>query len=84
MNGIMNMPKKLRFQPEDHMIHVVSTRCLQGFLFLRPNPHVNEMIAGVLGRTLLHFEDRIDLYAYVFLSNHYHLILNANSFYPSG
>ena len=71
------MPKNLRFQPQANMIHVVSTRCLQGFLFLRPSAHVNKIIAGVLGRALSRFQDRIELHAYVFMSNHYHLILTA-------
>ena len=55
------MPKKLRFQPQKDMIHVVSMRCLQGFTFLKPNPRLNQIIAGVLSRAYSTFEEDIDL-----------------------
>lgn len=71
------MPKTLRFQPHTDMIHVVSMRCLQGFSFLKPHLRLNQIIAGVLSRALSRFEVEINLYAYVFMSNHYHLILKS-------
>ena len=71
------MPKILRFQPSKDMIHVVSMRCMQGFSFLKPSSTMNLVIAGVLGRALTHFESSIKLYAYVFMSNHYHMMIQA-------
>ena len=71
------MPRALRYQPEENMIHVVSTRCLQGMSFLRPNKRVNQIIAGVLCRALSRSKGEIALSAYVFMSNHYHLILRS-------
>ena len=71
------MPRRLRFQPQKNMIHVVSTRCIQGYSLLRPSQKMNLLIAGVLSRALLRSEGQIELYAYVFMSNHYHLILKS-------
>ena len=71
------MPKRLRFQPVRDMIHVVSMRCMQGFSFLKPSQTMNLVIAGVLGRALAHFDSSIKLYAYVFMSNHYHMMIQA-------
>ena len=36
---------------------------------------MNLVIAGVLGRALAHCESSIKLYAYVFMSHHYHMII---------
>ena len=71
------MPRRLRFQPQKNLIHVVSTRCIQGYSLLRPSQKVNRLIAGILSRALLRSEGQIKLYAYVFMSNHYHLILQS-------
>ena len=71
------MSKRLCLQPSRNMIHVVSMRCMQGFYFLKPSPTMNLAIAGVLGRALAHFESSIKLYAYVFMSNHYHMVIQA-------
>ena len=38
---------------------------------------MNLLIAGVLSRALVRSEGQIELYAYVFMSNHYHLILKS-------
>ena len=69
------MPKILGFHPSRDMIHVVSITCIQGFSFLKPSQTMNLVIAGVLGRVLAHFESSIKLYAYVFMSNHYNMII---------
>ena len=38
------MPRRLRFQPQKNMIHVVSTRCIQGYSLLRPSQKVNDAV----------------------------------------
>ena len=51
----------------------VTSRTLQGRFLLKPSPEANRRILGVLGRGLRR-HPRIKLHAYVFLSNHYHLL----------
>ena len=70
---------RLRFQPDEWMYHMVTTRCLQGFSFLKPLPEINRLIAGCLGRALERLSGGVRLHHYVFLSNHYHLIVSAES-----
>ncbi|MEO8505986.1 MAG: hypothetical protein ABI609_18970 [Acidobacteriota bacterium] len=65
------MPRPLRyFEPGD--LVEVTTRTLQGMLLLRPSPLLCEIILGVLGRAQALYGLRI--HAFVFLSNHYHLL----------
>jgi len=44
---------------------------------MRPSPEVNELILGVLGRAQAKYS--IELYAFVFLSNHFHILMRADS-----
>ena len=71
------MPQRLRFQPDPNSISFVTTRCIQGYLFMRPSAEMNLLIAGVLWRTQKRYEDTVQVYGYVFMSNHYHMILNS-------
>jgi len=52
----------------------VTTRTLEGRFLLTPGGKANELILGVLGKGLVDHPD-IELHGYVFLSNHYHLLL---------
>lgn len=52
----------------------VTTRTFQGRLLLRPSPQVNEIVLGVLGRALARGLG-VGVVAFVFMSNHYHLLL---------
>lgn len=40
---------------------------------MRPSDEVNEAILGVIGRAQT--QNDVDLYAFVFLSNHYHMLV---------
>ncbi len=51
----------------------VTCRTLHGRLLLRPSRELNEIIGGVLGRSQRLYPLR--LMSYVFLSNHYHLLV---------
>ena len=70
---------RLRFQPVEWTTHFVTQRNLMGYLLMRPTHRTNLITAGCLAYSLERFEGLIELHAYVFLSNHYHLILSAKS-----
>ena len=50
-------------------------RCLQGRLFFRPSERTNEVIGGVLARAVR--LAGVELFAFVFASNHLHLLVRA-------
>ena len=51
----------------------VTSKTLHGRFLLRPTPELNDLIGGILGRAQHRFE--VEVMAYVFLSNHYHLLI---------
>ncbi len=55
----------------------ITARTLQGRYLMRPSERVNEIILGILGRAQALYE--IELHAFIFLSNHLHLMLQAIS-----
>ena len=67
------MGRPLRFIPENSIVEV-TTRSMQGRFLLRPSDALNEVVLGVLGRGLERTPE-IELFGFVFLSNHYHLLL---------
>ena len=73
------MPSHLRFQSQKWATHHVVSRCLQGYAFLKPTREIRATTKGVLGYALSKYEKVIQLHHYVFLSNHFHLILSAES-----
>ena len=52
----------------------MTCRTIHGRFLLRPSRRLNEIIAGVLGRALSMYP--VSLHGYVFLSNHYHMLLS--------
>jgi len=67
------MARKLRFIPEGGALVEVTCRTVQGRFLLRPSPELNEIILGVLGKAQSLYP--LDIVAYVWLSNHFHLLL---------
>ncbi|MFH1807260.1 MAG: transposase [Pseudomonadota bacterium] len=61
---------------EPQRLYFVTNRTQQGRLLLAPSREVNDLIGGVLGRALSLFE--VEIFAFVFMSNHFHLIVRAN------
>jgi len=59
-------------------IYFVTVRCFQGRLLLRPSHQTNAVLSGVLARAAR--LGCIELFGFVFASNHFHLIIRA----PSG
>ena len=55
--------------------YFLTIRCLQGRLFLRPSERTNEVIGGVLARAVR--LAGVELFAFVFASNHLHLLVRA-------
>ncbi len=51
----------------------ITTRTIQGRLLLQPTHRVAELCRGVLARAVLRFP--VEVHAFVFLGNHYHLLL---------
>jgi len=50
----------------------VSNRTIQGRFLLRPSPELNDIVVGVLGRAQRQFN--LQIFAFQFLSDHYHLL----------
>jgi putative transposase len=71
------MPRRLRFIPPEGAVVEVTTRTVQGRFLLRPGPMLNLIVLGVLGRAQRLY--RIRLHDFVFMSNHYHLLLSVDS-----
>jgi len=54
----------------------VTCRTIQGRFLLKPTPELRSLVLGVLGRSLRLYPVR--LHAFVFLSNHYHMLLSVD------
>jgi hypothetical protein len=67
------MGRKLRYLPEGGALVEVTCRTLQGRLLLRPDPELNDIAAGILGRSQRLYP--VDIVGYVALSTHYHLLV---------
>ncbi len=68
------MSRRLRFIPEGGSLVEVTCRTVQGRHLLRPSRQLNEVLAGVLGRAQRLYS--VPICAFVFLSSHYHLLLD--------
>jgi len=55
----------------------VTCRTVQGRLLLRPSGKLRSLVIGVLGRAQRLYP--VEIHAFVFLSNHYHLLLTVES-----
>ena len=60
---------------EEDRLYFVTNRTVQGRLLLTPSPRVNALVGGVLGRALARYA--VELFAFVFASNHFHFIARA-------
>ena len=69
--------RRLRFQSGEWKTHFVTCRNLMGFLLMKPTPHTNRIIAGALAYAKEKSEAGIEVHAYVFMSNHYHMLITS-------
>jgi len=67
------MSRRLRFIPEGGALVEATCRTVHGRYLLLPTPELNEIIVGILARARQRFE--VGVCAFVFLTNHYHLLL---------
>jgi REP element-mobilizing transposase RayT len=58
-----------------HDIFFVTNRCEEERFLLLPKPAINRLIGAWLAKALREHGDGIELYAFIFLSNHLHLLL---------
>ncbi|MEK7704541.1 MAG: transposase [Myxococcota bacterium] len=56
-------------------LYFVTNRTFQSRLLLTPSPYVNNLVGGVIARALKRYD--VALHAFVFLSNHCHLIVSS-------
>lgn len=67
------MGRPVRYMPPECPLVEVTCRTLQGRLLLRPSRRLNSLVLGVLARAARRYD--MPVCAFVFLSNHYHLLL---------
>ena len=60
---------------EPGLIYFATIRCLHGRLLLRPSKRTNDVLGGVLSRAVRRNE--VELFAFVFFSNHLHILVRA-------
>ena len=77
ISSFFRMSRRLRFIDNESGVVEVTARTLHGRFLLRPSPEVNDIILGALGRAQARYG--VELYAFVFLSNHFHLLLRVDS-----
>ncbi len=68
------MSRRLRFIPPGGALVEVTCRTFQGRYLLKPSRAVNDTVLGVLGRAQRKYP--VDIHAFVFMSNHYHLLIS--------
>ena len=71
------MARRLRYVPPGGALVEVTCRTIQGRLLLRPSPFLSEITIGVLDRAAR--LTSLQVHAYAFLSNHYHLLVSVDS-----
>jgi REP element-mobilizing transposase RayT len=64
-----------QFEPET--IFFVTSRTIQSRFLMAPSDKTNELIGGILARAVR--QCRVELFAYVFTSNHFHAMVRAPS-----
>lgn len=68
------MARRIRFIPEGGALVEVTCRTLQGRFLLKPTKELGSIVIGVLSRAQKLYP--VEIHAFVFLSNHYHLLLS--------
>ena len=74
--SLVGMSRRLRFIPPGSLVEV-TCRTVQGRLLLRPSPILRDLTLGVLARAVRLYP--VELHAFAFLSNHFHLLVSVES-----
>lgn len=69
---LFTMSRRLRFVPPGSLVEV-TCRTVQGRCLLTPTPLVSDLIRGALARAARLYP--VEIHAFCFLSNHFHLLL---------
>ncbi len=64
----------MRFH-QNGTIYLVTNRCHQERFFMLPRKGITKTIGAWLGRALHEYGDGIEIFAFIFLSNHFHILL---------
>ena len=72
--AVESMGRRLRYFEPDRC-YFVTARCFQARLLLRPSPSTNALVGGILARAARLYA--VELFAFVFASNHVHLLVRA-------
>jgi putative transposase len=70
----MAKAKRIRIHRPD-MIYMVSNRCVDELFLMRPDARVNALVLGCLARAVE--KHGVELIGFVFMANHFHLVLRA-------
>jgi len=73
--GGIHLARPIRMY-EAELPYFLTVRCLHGRLFLRPSERTNEIVGGVLARSAR--LAGIEVFAFVFASNHVHLLVRGS------
>ena len=57
-------------------VHFITNRTEHEMLFLLPTERINELVKGWFARALNKHGKGLEVYAFIFLSNHFHLVVN--------
>ena len=71
------MARRLRFIPEGGALVEVTCRTIQGRFLLKPTGELRSVVIGVLARAQRLYP--VEIHAFVFLSNHYHLLVTVEN-----
>ena len=66
------MGRRLRYLPYETNLVEITNRTIHARLLLSPSRELNRIIVGALARAQKRY--RVEIHAFVFLSNHYHLL----------
>ncbi len=59
-------------------IHFVTNRCFQERLFMLPNEKINKIIGYWFSRAMEKYGAGLEVFAFIFLSNHFHALIRDN------
>jgi REP element-mobilizing transposase RayT len=60
-------------------IHMITNRCEEGRFFLKPTKEVLDIITYWFARAMEKYGDGLEIYAFCFLCNHFHLLCRDNA-----
>ncbi len=68
------MSRPLLYVPPEGGLFLLTTRTLQGRFLLKPDPKINDLAVGVIGRAQRLYE--VEIHAGILMSNHHHWLVS--------